>query len=83
MDLDPALLARAQFSADITFHILFPTITIALAWLLLFKVRYNATGKSHWMQTPAGFEMIDGNAVVTEQMGGNGSLVAPTWNVRA
>ncbi len=50
MDLDPALLARAQFGANITFHILFPTITIALAWLLFFfKVRYNSTGESHWM----------------------------------
>lgn len=54
MDLDPALLARAQFGANITFHILFPTITIALAWMLLFfKVRYNATGEAHWMEAYA------------------------------
>ena len=54
MDLDPALLARAQFGANITFHILFPTITIALAWmLLLFKVRHNATGEAHWMEAYA------------------------------
>ena len=33
---DPLLLARIQFAANITFHILFPTITIALCWALLF-----------------------------------------------
>ncbi|MDH4394127.1 MAG: cytochrome ubiquinol oxidase subunit I [Limnobacter sp.] len=54
MDLDPVLLARAQFGANITFHILFPTITIALAWMLLFfKVKYNSTGQSHWMEAYA------------------------------
>ncbi|EDM83222.1 cytochrome bd ubiquinol oxidase, subunit I [Limnobacter sp. MED105] len=51
MELDPALLARAQFGANITFHILFPTITIALAWMLLFfKLRFNSTGQAHWME---------------------------------
>lgn len=34
--LDGLMLARMQFAANITFHILFPTITIALGWLLLF-----------------------------------------------
>jgi cytochrome d ubiquinol oxidase subunit I len=34
--MDPIVLARLQFAANITFHILFPTITIALGWLLLF-----------------------------------------------
>jgi cytochrome d ubiquinol oxidase subunit I len=48
--LDPVLLARIQFAANITFHILFPTITIALGWLLLFfKLRFNATGDEKWM----------------------------------
>jgi cytochrome d ubiquinol oxidase subunit I len=47
---DAVLLARIQFAANITFHILFPTITIALAWVLLFfKLRFNATGDSKWM----------------------------------
>jgi len=47
---DALLLARIQFAANITFHILFPTITIALAWVLLFfKLRFNATGDSKWM----------------------------------
>ena len=32
---DPLLLARIQFAANITFHILFPTISIALGWALL------------------------------------------------
>ncbi len=40
--MDPLLLARIQFGANITFHILFPTITIALGWALLyFKLRHN------------------------------------------
>jgi len=45
------MLARIQFGANITFHILFPTISISLAWILLFfKLRYNATGNQAWMQ---------------------------------
>ena len=51
MDLDPLLLSRIQFAANISFHILFPTITIALGWVLLFfKLRYNATGDEAWMR---------------------------------
>lgn len=47
--LDPILLARIQFAANISFHILFPTITIALGWLLLFfKLRWRATGDGKW-----------------------------------
>jgi len=34
--VDALLLSRMQFAANITFHILFPTISIALGWLLLF-----------------------------------------------
>jgi cytochrome d ubiquinol oxidase subunit I len=49
-ELDPALLARIQFAANISFHILFPTITIALGWFLLFfKLRFLRTGKQHWL----------------------------------
>ncbi|MEL6337520.1 MAG: cytochrome ubiquinol oxidase subunit I [Pseudomonadota bacterium] len=49
--MDALLLARIQFAANISFHILFPTITIALGWLLLFfKLRYNATGDYRWME---------------------------------
>ncbi|HWA48635.1 MAG TPA: cytochrome ubiquinol oxidase subunit I [Dongiaceae bacterium] len=48
--MDAVLLARLQFAANITFHILFPTISIALAWFLMFfKARYNATGDGKWM----------------------------------
>ncbi|MCX7342110.1 MAG: cytochrome ubiquinol oxidase subunit I [Hyphomicrobiales bacterium] len=48
--MDPILLARIQFGANISFHILFPTITIALGWvLLLFKVMFNRTGEDKWM----------------------------------
>jgi cytochrome d ubiquinol oxidase subunit I len=48
--MDPILLARIQFAANISFHILFPTITIALGWLLLFfKLRFNRTGDEAWM----------------------------------
>ncbi len=49
-ELDPALLARIQFAANISFHILFPTITIALGWFLLFfKLRFLRTGQQHWI----------------------------------
>ncbi len=49
-DLDPVVLARAQFGANITFHILFPTISISLGWVLLFfKLRFNRSGDEKWM----------------------------------
>jgi len=48
--MDALILARIQFAANISFHILFPTITIALGWVLLFfKLRFNATGDEKWM----------------------------------
>ena len=48
--LDPVVLARLQFAANVTFHILFPTISIAMGWFLLFfKTRFVATGEQHWM----------------------------------
>lgn len=49
MDFDPIVLARIQFAANISFHILFPTITIGLAWVLLyFRVRFALTGDKAW-----------------------------------
>jgi cytochrome d ubiquinol oxidase subunit I len=49
--MDILLLSRIQFGANISFHILFPTITIALGWVLLFfKLRFNATGDRKWME---------------------------------
>jgi cytochrome d ubiquinol oxidase subunit I len=48
--MDTLILSRIQFGANISFHILFPTITIALGWVLLFfKLRFNATGDDRWM----------------------------------
>ena len=48
--MDALILSRIQFGANISFHILFPTITIALGWMLLFfKLRYNASGAEKWM----------------------------------
>ncbi len=50
MDLDVFTLSRIQFAANITFHILFPSITIGLAWVLLFfKMRFHLTGRHQWM----------------------------------
>ncbi|MGD9912944.1 MAG: cytochrome ubiquinol oxidase subunit I [Rhizobiaceae bacterium] len=49
--MDTLILSRIQFGANISFHILFPTITIALGWVLLFfKLRYNRTGDAAWMR---------------------------------
>ncbi|MEM9442968.1 MAG: cytochrome ubiquinol oxidase subunit I, partial [Pseudomonadota bacterium] len=49
--MDALILSRIQFGANISFHILFPTITIALGWVLLFfKLRFASTGDSRWMQ---------------------------------
>ncbi len=47
--MDTLLLSRIQFGANISFHILFPTITIALGWVLLFfKLRFSRTGDQKW-----------------------------------
>jgi cytochrome d ubiquinol oxidase subunit I len=44
------LLARAQFGLNIAFHILFPSITIGLAWLLvIFRLRYERTRDPAWL----------------------------------
>ncbi|WP_404395928.1 cytochrome ubiquinol oxidase subunit I [Pseudoalteromonas phenolica] len=49
--LDTLMLSRMQFAANISFHILFPTITIALGWFLVFfKVRFEQTGDAVWMR---------------------------------
>lgn len=51
MELDTFLLSRIQFAANISFHILFPTITIALCWFLFFfRVQYNRTNDEVWMR---------------------------------
>ncbi len=48
--MDSLTLARMQFGANISFHILFPTITIALGWLLLFfRWRWLASRESTWL----------------------------------
>ena len=47
---DALLLARAQFGLNIAFHILFPTLTIGLAWLLVyFRVQYARSGSAEWL----------------------------------
>lgn len=49
--LDVLILSRMQFAANISFHILFPTITIAMGWLLFyFKVRFNISKHPVWMR---------------------------------
>ncbi|MBL0917446.1 MAG: cytochrome ubiquinol oxidase subunit I [Hydrogenophaga sp.] len=51
MELDTLLLSRIQFAANISFHILFPTITIALCWFLLFfRIRFVQTRDDAWEQ---------------------------------
>jgi cytochrome d ubiquinol oxidase subunit I len=48
--MDPLLLARAQFAANMSFHILFPTISIALGWMLLFmRLRWLKTNDGAWL----------------------------------
>jgi cytochrome d ubiquinol oxidase subunit I len=48
---DPIMLSRIQFAANITFHILFPTITIELGWVLFyFKIKFNRTGDVYWQE---------------------------------
>ena len=49
--MDALILARMQFAANITFHILFPTISIALGWLLLFF-------RWRWLRTRGGTDAV-------------------------
>jgi cytochrome bd ubiquinol oxidase subunit I len=49
---DALLLARIQFGINIGFHILFPSLTIALAWFLLgFRLIYQRTRDPAWLAT--------------------------------
>lgn len=49
--LDTLVLSRIQFAANISFHILFPSISIALGWFLFyFKIRYKGDGDDVWMR---------------------------------
>ena len=48
--MDALILARMQFAANITFHILFPTISIAMGWtLLFFRLRWLKTHDTAWL----------------------------------
>lgn len=51
--MDEALvLSRAQFGLNIGFHILFPAITIGLAWIIAwFRLRYEQTRDDAWLRT--------------------------------
>ena len=49
---DALVLARAQFGLNIGFHILFPSLTIALAWYLVgFRILYQRTRDPAWLAT--------------------------------
>jgi cytochrome bd ubiquinol oxidase subunit I len=51
-DPEVLLLARAQFGLNIGFHILFPSLTIALGWMLLyFRIRYARSSDPGWLAT--------------------------------
>ncbi|KFN50975.1 cytochrome ubiquinol oxidase subunit I [Arenimonas composti] len=48
--VDAVMLARIQFATNISFHYLFPSITIALGWVLLyFKLRFLRSGDEAWL----------------------------------
>ncbi|HKA40037.1 MAG TPA: cytochrome ubiquinol oxidase subunit I [Burkholderiales bacterium] len=49
---DTLLIARAQFGLNIAFHILFPTITIGLAWILVYlRARFALSGQATWLES--------------------------------
>lgn len=49
--LDSLLFSRIQFGANISFHILFPTISIALGWFLFFfKIQHIRTSQDYWQE---------------------------------
>ncbi len=49
--MDALLLSRIQFGFTVGFHVLFPTLTIGLAWFLVFfEARWRRTQRQHWLQ---------------------------------
>lgn len=49
--MDALLLSRIQFGFTIGFHILFPTLTIGLAWMLVyFEAAWSRTGRGVWLR---------------------------------
>lgn len=49
--MDSLLLSRIQFATNISFHILFPSINLALAWILVyFKIRHDFSSSPVWMR---------------------------------
>lgn len=49
---DPLILARAQFGLNVAFHILFPSLTIALGWVLLgMRIACHRTGDPGWLKS--------------------------------
>ena len=49
--VDSFILSRIQFTANISFHILFPSINLALCWILVyFKLRHDFSGNPVWMR---------------------------------
>jgi cytochrome d ubiquinol oxidase subunit I len=48
-ELDSTELARIQFALNMSFHILFPAVSIGLAWLLLFfRIQYTRGHSQAW-----------------------------------
>ena len=49
LELDATELARIQFALNMSFHILFPAVSIGLAWLLLFfRIQYTRSRNQAW-----------------------------------
>ncbi|KPN71890.1 cytochrome ubiquinol oxidase subunit I [Neisseria sp. 83E34] len=49
--MDVSLLSRIQFAVNISFHILFPVISIALSWFVVyFRYKVGKTGDEAWLQ---------------------------------
>ena len=85
-NLDPTLLARIQFAFTISFHILFPAVTIGLAsWLAVLEWRWLKTGRQvyadvyrMWVKIFAvcfGMGVVSG-VVMSYQFGTNWSVFA-------
>ncbi len=48
--MDALILSRIQFAVNISFHILFPVINIALAWFVVyFRYKAGKTGNAGWL----------------------------------
>jgi len=72
---DPAFWSRVQFGFTVTYHYLFPQLTMGLAWFLVYwKWRALRTGEEKYIITPCGFGPLSARRAISATHIGVGEL---------